>query len=1310
MDVRKLWMWFFCLHIISCGNVSPPTAAPDKKFNRNPIPPQSVSRERSTIPPNGILIRFKSDVIQLPSTSKSAFTLSTVTVTDPSIAAILDQTPPSAIHTLFSSQLEHLPATLQHVYHLEFPSPVTAQQLSVLLAQLQQNTEVDHAEPNYPVQASLIPNDPLFPQQWGLESADDHDIEAPSAWDISTGQAQTTIAVLDSGVSKNHPDLAGKLLPGYDFINNDADADDDYGHGTHVSGIVGAISNNGAGIAGIDWNCTILPIKVLDNYGFGYWDQIMSGIIYAADRADIINMSLGGLFFSQLVQDAIDYATSKNLLIVASAMNAATDEHYYPAAMRGVVAVAATDRRDIKASFSNYGSWIDISAPGVDIVSTVPTGHCARCDSSGYRPMSGTSMAAPMVTGALSVIAAVYPAESPTDHLIRLMRSVESIDADNPRYLHQLGVGRLNLHRALTDQPRPGLRLVGLEVRDRDGDQDSLIDAGEIIDLIVSLRGTGLPVQGISTVLSTSDPYATITQSLSSFPDVTFDHDTDNRLLPFTLTISRSLPYGYRLPVTLSITANSFTQVIGFEIDSPFPELSGFPIAVVDTFQQPLGAPIVTNLDGRAGPEIIIPGLLHDIFVYRNNGDIVTGWPQEADRKPTQSLTVLDTTGDNQKEIFLADDSGIFHGWRANGMDLPGFPIQLATLLGQETGSVTIPAEIVSTDLDGDTKPEHLLAARNAKDRTTLLQLDSTGVQKPGWPRSTHISIETAPAVADIQQDGRKEIFFGTSVGLSEFAFTVSGEPFWPSAVTISEIAEVSPVIADINVDGSLEYVTSDGHQLVVKDQTNTPLPGWPIQLNTLFPHSDPLITFIVVGNISSRPGLEIVTGALLDSNGSAVMAFDQFGKLLPGWPAELPVSDLPPSDSHAVIGDIDGDGQQDIVLAHGSYFYRSGRSVIDAWHGDGTSVRGFPIFSTDSSSSSNPVLTDLNQDGRIDLVIGDRGSIHAFDLGARYNPELVDWPMRRVDPGATGALQPTRWETWLGPKAGCGTNVCELINNFVLDDDYHYVIEQTDGITDRWFDLCHLGYVGQFDNKLSCRSRDGYQITLDANQLETANTPINATWTIYRYPVPHLLIAGPVTGCEDSLTCELFSARNWSSNVHYSIRQTDNITVRWFGNCVVTSGAMKCHTDQDYWITVDANGFAEANTPIDATWMLYAEPLDSHLIAGPIPGCGTTECDLFSDFELKPGYRYLAVQKHQDTIRWYDHCVTGWMTIDPLSNLTCKAGDSATVTLRPHAQSSADQIMSGDWTLYRLPLIPPIGLNGDEPNPVTWMPRRSIF
>ena len=254
-------------------------------------------------------------------------------------------------------------------------------------------------ERDYVARIAELPNDPYLAAQWGVTRR-----FAPEAWGLSTG-AGVVVAVVDTGIDATHPDLQGQVASGYDFVNDDADPTDDHGHGTRMAGIVAAVSENAEGVAGVAPQAVLLPVKVLDGDGYGSYSVVASGILYAADHgARVINLSLSGAVKSAVLEDAVDYAVARGALVIAAAGNYGSDLPAYPAAARGAVAVSATTADDAHPGFSNYGGWIDIAAPGVDIVTT-STAH-------GYASTSGTSPAAAFVSGACALVMAAEPALS----------------------------------------------------------------------------------------------------------------------------------------------------------------------------------------------------------------------------------------------------------------------------------------------------------------------------------------------------------------------------------------------------------------------------------------------------------------------------------------------------------------------------------------------------------------------------------------------------------------------------------------------------------------------------------------------------------------------------------------------------------------------------------------------------------------------------------------------------------------------------------------------------------------------------------
>ncbi|MDP3973804.1 MAG: S8 family serine peptidase [Candidatus Daviesbacteria bacterium] len=306
-----------------------------------------------------------------------------------------------------------------------------------VLEALNKNPRVEFAEPNYIITAQEVPNDPEYTanRQWAVNK-----IGLPAAYDISKGSSTTIVAVLDTGIAP-HPDLEGKILPRFNFLTNTTDVAGTSGHSNNVSGIIGALTNNGVGIASVCPLCPILPLKVLDDSTLsGSYYNVAQAVIYATDhRAKVINMSLGGSGSDFTLKNAITYAWNKGLILAASAGNYNTSPILYPAAEPVVIAVGATDQNDNRWSGSNYGEGLDMMAPGVGVRSTTATGT--------YAYVSGTSFASPFVAGLAGLIMSANP-DLTNQQVVDIITST-TLDMQDAGWDQYTGYGRIQADKAL---------------------------------------------------------------------------------------------------------------------------------------------------------------------------------------------------------------------------------------------------------------------------------------------------------------------------------------------------------------------------------------------------------------------------------------------------------------------------------------------------------------------------------------------------------------------------------------------------------------------------------------------------------------------------------------------------------------------------------------------------------------------------------------------------------------------------------------------------------------------------------------------
>jgi|GEM_PF-921869 len=421
------------------------------------------------IVPGEIMVKFKPGVMEMPKGMRVAGAKAAA-VKAASVQALNAKHGVFRIRQLYRDALANRPdwTQLENHYVLYF-SP--AQDVQQVVEDYRKDLNVVSAVPCTVLRAfDTIPNDTQFGNQYGLTN-----IQAPQAWDRTTGSSSVVIAVLDTGIDSDHEDLVGRIDPrGKDYVNGDDNPEDDNGHGTSVSGVIGAVTNNAKGVAGVDWQAKILPIKVLNSGGSGTIADILDGIAYASSLSvEAINMSFGQYNDSANkyveenpgewppgagngLKDFCQLAYDNNVALAAAAGNGDVDWNTYPAYYPTVMAVAAVDQNDIRSVWSgidpetfrqqksNYASWVHVSAPGTNIWTTERGGWYDWQN-------NGTSLACPFVAGLVGLIKAANPSLTNQQVMDKIKDTADNIDALNdPQYWGKLGSGRINAFVALS--------------------------------------------------------------------------------------------------------------------------------------------------------------------------------------------------------------------------------------------------------------------------------------------------------------------------------------------------------------------------------------------------------------------------------------------------------------------------------------------------------------------------------------------------------------------------------------------------------------------------------------------------------------------------------------------------------------------------------------------------------------------------------------------------------------------------------------------------------------------------------------------
>ncbi len=938
---------------------------------------------------------------------------------------------------------------------------------------------VEYAQPNFIYTAQYIPDDPYYSSSgsWG-QSFDDlwgiKRVQANDAWDINDG-AGVVVAVIDTGVDYNHADLSGNIwnntdeiagngidddgngyiddVLGWDYVNDDNDPADDQGHGTHCSGTIAARTNNSIGVSSVAPEVEIMALKFLNASGRGFTDDACLAITYAADNgADVLSNSWGSAGSDPALQDAINYAYAKDCVIVCAAGNSNMNvSGYSPAGCDNVIAVSATDFQDEKASFSNYGFGVAIAAPGVDILSLRGAGTDLYGNGShkigfNYLYASGTSMACPHVAGAAALVKAEKPAFTNWDIRNALLVSADDVGSSGKDFY--FGSGIVDASQALITDPQILLYMDAYELQDINGNNNGKLDREDgICNLAVDIQNDWLIADNVEIALSLAadDPYITIIDSDNAVGNMTAP-SSSTQTFSFSIDSGVPLPHTVDFLVTINADGYSYVNEINMPVEM-FTSNNGWPVynefvCYTAPPKVDIGNAVVSDIDGDGYKEVIVmteqynESDEHSVYVHVYNKDGVLYSQNFPVVIPgVKILKHIAGSGVMAGDIDSSDDELELVAVLYDHDDVMN-QITYKTYVINHDGSHfwTDPFERVyantdgrpkSTsnvigDLDADGEKEIVITLNNnvvavSPDQTVLWEKNLSG----------SFGIESAPAVADLNQDGDLEVIL---LADNFYVWNPDGSDFpgWPYIVTDMRPpnGHPAPVVGDIDNDGDYEIVFTgvqigDGPQfhayISAFHHDGTVVSGWPKYMGIFN-----LLYTPALSDIDDDGNLEIIVSGYAGAGDGWISVYRHNGDTEAGWPVETEMTGLGslyyfPNSLANPAADVDGDGEIEI-LAVG---YNGDNPVIYCFNDDGSPLEGFPMAVPCSNMNSVPTITDVDNDGLFEMVFSHftmplfscQWEIEVLRF-ADWQPStisMMDWPMFQQNTEHTGVFNPDK-------------------------------------------------------------------------------------------------------------------------------------------------------------------------------------------------------------------------------------------------------------------------------------------------------------